>query len=52
MKLNKNFIKHTVNGEAVLVPVDGAPFHGLVQGNKSVGAILDCLDQVWTKKGS
>ncbi len=44
MKLNDKFVKHTVNGETVLVPVDGAPFHGLVQGNKTVGAILDCLE--------
>lgn len=43
MKLNERFIKHTIDGQTVLVPVAGAPFHGLVQGNKSVEVILDCL---------
>ena len=43
MKLNDHFIKHTIDGQTVLVPIAGAPFHGLVQGNKSVEVILDCL---------
>ena len=43
MKLNDRFVKHTLDGQTVLVPVSGAPFHGLIQGNKSVGVILDCL---------
>ena len=43
MKLNEHFIKHTIDGQTVLVPVNGAPFHGLVQGNKTVDIILDCL---------
>ena len=43
MKLNDNFVKHTMDGQTVLVPTAGAPFHGLIQGNKSVEAILDCL---------
>lgn len=45
MKLNENFIFHTMDGEAVLVPTANAPFHGLVQGNKSVGVILECLSR-------
>ncbi len=43
MKLNKSFIPHTIDGETVLVPTADAPFHGLIQGNKTVGAILECL---------
>lgn len=49
MKLNPNFIKHTMDGQAVLVPIEGAPFHGLIQGNKSVDVILDCLQQDTTE---
>lgn len=43
MKLNKNFVAHTIDGMTVLVPMAGADFHGLIQGNKTTGAILDCL---------
>ncbi len=43
MKLNKEFIKHTMDGQTVLVPTAQAPFHGLIQGNRTVGVILDCL---------
>ena len=50
MKLNKNFIKHTMDGQTVLVPVEGAKFHGLVQGNNSVGVILDCLQNDVTEE--
>lgn len=49
MKLNPNFIKHTMDGQAVLVPIEGAPFRGLIQGNKSVDVILDCLQQDTTE---
>ena len=45
MKLNPNFIKHTIDDETVIVPTAGAKFHGLVQGNKSVAAILECLER-------
>lgn len=45
MKLNSNFIKHTMDGMALVVPTSGASFHGLVQGNKTVGVILDCLEK-------
>ena len=49
MKLNQNFIKHTIDGQAVVVPTAGAPFHGLVQGNKSVEVIMDCLENDTTE---
>lgn len=44
MKLNPNFIKHTIDGVALVIPTSGARFHGLVQGNKTVGVILECLE--------
>ena len=43
MKLKDTFIVHHVEGETLLVPTGAAEFHGLVQGNKTVGVILDCL---------
>lgn len=45
MKLNPNYIKHTIDGQTVVVPTAGADFHGLIQGNKSVEAILECLEK-------
>lgn len=48
--LNENYIFHTIDGEAVVVPTAGASFHGLVQGNKSVGAILECLSRGATQE--
>lgn len=45
MKLNPNFIKHTMDGMALVVPVAGADFHGIVQGNKTVDDILSCLEK-------
>ena len=49
MKLNSNFVKHTIDGQTVLVPTAKAPFHGLVQGNKSVDFILECLKSETTE---
>lgn len=43
MKLNQEFIVHNVGDETLLVPTAGADFHGLVQGNKTVDVILNCL---------
>ena len=43
MKLNENFITHTIDGQTVVVPTAEAGFHGLIQGNKSVAVILECL---------
>ena len=50
MKLNQNFVKHTIDGQTVLVPTADAPFHGLIQGNKSVGLILDFLREDTTEE--
>ncbi len=43
MKLNRNFLLHTVNSETVLVPTGEAGFSGVVRGNKTLGAILELL---------
>ena len=50
MKLNSNFIKHTIDDQTVVVPTAGADFHGLVQGNKSVEVILECLENDTTEE--
>ena len=50
MKLNKNFVKHSIDGMTLVVPVSGAEFHGVVQGNKTVGVILDCLSEDTTEE--
>ena len=43
MKLNENFISHSMDGQTVIVPLGGASFHGLVQGNKTLSVIAECL---------
>lgn len=43
MKLKDEFIVHNVGDETLLVPTAEASFHGLVQGNKTVDVILNCL---------
>ena len=43
MKLNKNFLTHNVDGESLLVPTSAADFSGIVQGNKTLGAVLELL---------
>ena len=50
MKLNKNFIAHTIDGMTVVVPVAGADFHGLIQGNKTLAAIAECLKSETTEE--
>ena len=50
MKLKKDFIVHNVGDETLLVPTAEADFHGLVQGNKSVRVILECLQQDTTEE--
>lgn len=49
MKLNPNFIKHTIDDQTVVVPTAEAEFHGLIQGNKSVAVILECLEKDMTE---
>lgn len=50
MKLKKEFIVHNVGDETLLVPTAEADFHGLVQGNKTVDTILNCLTEDTTEE--
>ena len=43
MKLNHHFLSHELAGQTVIVPTAGADFHGLIQGNKTLSAIAECL---------
>ena len=43
MKLNEEFILHKNQNGIYVVPTASAEFHGLVQGNKSVMTIVECL---------
>jgi hypothetical protein len=43
MKLKNGFIPHDTGDEAILVPMGGAGFSGVVRGNRTLGAILDLL---------
>lgn len=45
MKLNKEFIVHVTDNESILVPTGKAAFSGIVQGNKTLGAVLELLQQ-------
>lgn len=45
MKLNNDFLLYNTGAETLLVPTGAAAFHGLVQGNKSVDVILNCLKE-------
>ena len=50
MKLNYHFLTHELNGETLIVPTAGADFHGLIQGNKTLAVISDCLKQDTTEE--
>ena len=50
MKLNPEFITHLTDEEALLVPLGGNAFHGIVRGNPTLGAILERLKQETTEE--
>ena len=50
MKLNPDFVVHNTGEETLLVPTARAPFHGLVQGNKTLDVILGCLQTETTEE--
>ena len=50
MKLNPDFLSHSLDGEAVLVPTAQAEFHGPVQGNRTLAVILECLQNDVTEQ--
>ena len=43
MKLKKEFIVYNKKGETLLIATGAAEFSGIVQGNKTFGAVLDLL---------
>lgn len=49
MKLNQDFIVHTIGEDTMLVPTGAASFHGIAQGNKTVEVILGCLQEDTTE---
>ncbi len=50
MKLNKDFILHNTDGETLLVPTGNAKFSGIVRGNKTLGAVLEQLQEETTEE--
>ncbi len=50
MKLNQHFIHHQIDSQTVIVPTAGADFHGLIQGNKTLAAIAECLQNDTTEE--
>ena len=50
MKLSKSFVCRQFDGQTVIVPTAEADFHGLVQGNKTLAAVTDCLRSDVTEK--
>ena len=50
MKLKDTFVQHNMDGQTVIVPTAGADFHGLIQGNKTLAVIADCLKQDVTEE--
>ena len=50
MKLNKNFLLHKAGNDTVVVPTGNAGFSGVVQGNETLGVILDLLKEDTTEQ--
>lgn len=49
MKLNKEFLLHNSSGASILVPTGSADFSGIVRGNKTLGAVLELLQEETTE---
>ena len=43
MRLNKNFLTHTTNGENYMIPTANAKFKGMVKSNDTAAFIVECL---------
>ena len=50
MKLNENFIHHQLDDQSLIVPTGAADFHGLIQGNKTLAVIAECLQNDTTEE--
>ena len=51
MKLKEEFIAHDAGTESLLVPTGAASWAGVVRGNKTLGAILELLQEETTEAG-
>ncbi len=50
MKLKENFIVQTIEDEAMLVPLGGETFCGIVRGNAVLGELLSLLEKGTTRE--
>ena len=50
MKLKSDFLVHQYGGENLLVPTASADFSGIVKGNDTFGAIVECLRKETTEE--
>ena len=50
MKLSKNFIVHKTKKEVIVVPLGKAEFSGVINGNETLGVILDFLKKDVTEE--
>ena len=50
MKIKSEFIVHQAGSQSMLVPTGMADWSGVVQGNKTLGAILDLLREETTEE--
>lgn len=50
MKLSKNFLTHRNGNDTVIVPTGNAGFSGIVQGNETLGVIIELLREDATEQ--
>ena len=50
MKLKEEFIVQSSGGEIILIPTGMSSFSGMVRGNKTLGAILEILQEDTTEE--
>ena len=50
MKLNQKFILHSVDGQAMLIPVGGSGFSGMIRGNQTLMHIMELLKTETTEE--
>ena len=50
MKIKDTFIRHSNDGESLLIPTGSASFSGIVKGNSTLGAIIDLMMEDTTEE--
>ena len=50
MKLKKEYVTHSADGETLLIATGNAGFSGIVKGNKTFAAILELLQADTTEE--